>query len=258
MKRIFSFGMALMAMLMVFSGVAIADHNPRDYTYTTDQIKVGNAGSECSQLGTLLGTEFTYAYKFNEDADEGAPNETETAEFFDTDGNLVHSNTITISNSDGNYFDWSSSPNGIGAVMVKAGTGYNVWYYDPQAKSDTHLVGYQDRSVSHVTFCWNLDVTAPGQWCSPGYWRQEQHLDSWAATGYETTDLFSAELGYSVTLSKKGERDSANTDPTLLQVLQNPQWYGGDDFNAVGDLLSDAHPDVNFDGLRVEDSCPLN
>jgi hypothetical protein len=53
-------------------------------------------------------------------------------------------------------------------------------------------------------------------------------------------------------------RDDAPTDPTLWQVLQAPQWYGGDAFNAVGDLLSGAHPDVNFGGERVEDSCPLN
>lgn len=44
----------------------------------------------------------------------------------------------------------------------------------------------------------------------------------------------------------------------LLQVVQNPQWYGGGATNNVGDLLSGAHPDVNYTGERVEDSCPLN
>jgi hypothetical protein len=98
----------------------------------------------------------------------------------------------------------------------------------------------------------------PGQWCSPGYWRQSHHLDSWAATGYSPDDLFYDALGYYPTLSKKGVDDGATTNPTLWQVLQSPQWYGGDAFNAVGDLLSLAHPDVNFLGTRVEDSCPLN
>lgn len=51
--------------------------------------------------------------------------------------------------------------------------------------------------------------------------------------------------------------DGATTNPTLWEVLQAPQWYDGDAFNAVGDLLSAAHPDVNFTGERVEDSCPL-
>jgi hypothetical protein len=60
------------------------------------------------------------------------------------------------------------------------------------------------------------------------------------------------------TLSKKGMKDGAPADPTLGDVVHNPQWYGGSAFNDVGDLLSEAHPDVNFNGERVEDSCPLN
>jgi hypothetical protein len=97
-----------------------------------------------------------------------------------------------------------------------------------------------------------------GEWCSPGYWRQPHHLSSWEATGYSPDDLFYDALGYYPTLSKKGTEDGATTNPTLWEVLQSPQWYGGDAFNAVGDLLSEAHPDINFLGIRVEDSCPLN
>jgi hypothetical protein len=143
--------------------------------------------------------------------------------------------------------------------MVKAGTGYNVYTYNPQAVSDTGLYAYEGKAVSHVSFCWNPDaVPQAGEWCSPGYWRQEQHLDSWDATIYKTTDSFTGILGYVPKLSKLGEQAGATTDPTLLEVLQSPQYYGGDAFNAVGDLLSEAHPDVDFTGTRVEDSCPLN
>jgi hypothetical protein len=95
-------------------------------------------------------------------------------------------------------------------------------------------------------------------WCSPGYWRQTQHLDSWAATGFRPDELFSATVGFMPPVSKLGVTNGATTDPTLWQVLQAPQFYGGDAFNAVGDLLSGAHPDVNFLSTRVEDSCPLN
>lgn len=249
---------AASALAMGISGPATAADNPPDYIYTTDQIKVGNAGSECSQLGDLLGKEFVYAYKWNENAGEEAPNGSETANFYDIDNNLEHSNTITISNSTGSVFDWSSSPNGIGAVMVKAGTGYNVYVYDPQAKSDTGLYAYENKAVSHVTFCWNKDTTAVSEWCSPGYWRQDQHLDSWVATGIKPDDTFYSKFGYYPKLSKLGVSAGAALKPTLWQVLQFPQYYGGDAFNAVGDLLSDAHPDVNFTGVRVEDSCPLN
>ncbi len=96
-----------------------------------------------------------------------------------------------------------------------------------------------------------------GQWCSPGYWRQEQHLDSWAATGISPTALYITYFGLP-TISNQGKRSGAPTNPTLWQVLQKPEWYGGSAFNNVGDLLSDAHPDVNYQGERVEDSCPLN
>lgn len=249
---------AASALAMGISSPATAADNPSDYIYTSEEIKVGNAGSECSQLGVKLNKEFVYAYKWNEATDEGAPNGSETANFYDMNNNLEHSNNITISNSTGSVFDWSSTPNGIGAVMVKAGTGYNVYVYDPQAKSDTGLYAYQNKAVSHVTFCWNKDTTAVSEWCSPGYWRQDQHLDSWVATGLKPEDNFNDELGYYPKLSKLGVRAGATSNPTLWQVLQSPQYYGGDAFNAVGDLLSDAHPDVNFTGVRVEDSCPLN
>lgn len=106
---------------------------------------------------------------------------------------------------------------------------------------------------------WVVDVSIVcNQWCSPGYWRQTQHLDSWEATGYSPDDLFYDALGYYPILSAKGMMDGAPTNPTLWDVLQNPEWYGGDAFNAVGDLLSAAHPDVSFGGERVENSCPLN
>lgn len=239
----------VLAMLLVSVGVVWAEGNSVVY----DNWQSGNAAFECSQIG-----EYTYAWKIDEGGAEGAPNGSETANFYDLDGNLVHSNTITILNSDGKVFDWSSSPNGIGAVIVKAGQGANVWFYDPQAMSDTGLNAYQNRDISHVTFCWNPDYTPPGEWCSPGYWRQAHHLDSWDATDYSPDDSFYYALGYYPTLSKQGQKSGATTNPTLWQVLQAPQYYGGDAFNAVGDLLSAAHPDVDFLGERVEDSCPLN
>jgi hypothetical protein len=87
------------------------------------------------------------------------------------------------------------------------------------------------------------------EWCSPGYWRN--HLDSWT----EHDVLFSAVIG-EVTLSKLGVKRGMTANPTLLQVLQGPQYYGGAAFNAVGDYLSEIY--VNFNGVRVPGSCPLN
>lgn len=167
---------------------------------------------------------------------------------------------LTVEVTDGTYVSFSSSF-GIGAVIVKGSNAANVYVYEPQVKSDSGLASPPNSStrpagLSNITFCWNPEP-APGQWCSPGYWRQPQHLGSWAATGYTTSTKYSAVFGAAPARNRQGVTNNAPADPTLLEVLQYPQYYGGDAFNAVGDLLSAAHPDVNFTGVRVEDSCPL-
>jgi hypothetical protein len=105
----------------------------------------GDAEAECAQLG-----DFMYAFKID-GWDEGNMNGDYLAEFENG-----HSNTITILNSDGSIFDWSAT-NSIGAVIVKAGTGANVFLYDPQAFADQELFGWDNKEVSHTTFCWNPD-----------------------------------------------------------------------------------------------------
>jgi hypothetical protein len=105
----------------------------------------GGAVAECAQLG-----DFMYAYKID-NWDGGDMNDDYLAEFMDG-----HSNTITILNSDGSIFDWSAS-NSIGAVIVKAATGANVFLYNPQAFADQGLFGWDNKEVSHTTFCWNPD-----------------------------------------------------------------------------------------------------
>jgi hypothetical protein len=165
-------------------------------------------------------------------------------------------------NTDGTYVSWSSTF-GIGAVIVKGTNDANVYVYDPQAKSDSGLASPSagksggPGGLSNITFCWNPEDDDEGQWCSPGYWRQTHHLDSWAATGISPDELYSAYFA-PVSLSKKALSEGANANPTLWEVLQSPQWYGGEAFNNVGDLLSEAHPDVDFNGERIGDSCPLN
>jgi len=99
-----------------------------------------------------------------------------------------------------------------------------------------------------------------GEWCSPGFWRNSPIAagEAAAAGGFSLDDLY---LDFFDELEGVNERQRERLglpeSPTLMQVLQFPQVYGGDAFNDVGDLLSEAHPDVAFDGERVEDSCPL-
>ncbi len=171
--------------------------------------------------------------------------------------------TITWSTTDNKYVSWAGEHGGM-AIIVKGGPGAHVYYYtlDPYYNYDSYLVsptnpGGNIPDLSNITFCYNPPQEM-GQWCSPGYWRQTQHLDSWIATGYSPDDLFFDVFGYYPPISKLGRTNGATTNPTLWDVLQAPQYYGAEAFNAIGDLLSAAHPDVNFLGERIEDSCPLN
>jgi hypothetical protein len=75
--------------------------------------------------------------------------------------------------------------------------------------------------------------TPVGEGCTPGYWKQPQHFDSWTAP-YDPTDLFSDHF------------EDAFPGLTLLEVLQQ----GGGGLNALGRhtvaaLLNAASPDVS-------------
>lgn len=81
--------------------------------------------------------------------------------------------------------------------------------------------------------------------CTPGYWKQDQHLDSWAATGFSTKDTFNS-------VFKVTQYVRSNGKPyTLLEVMR--ELNGNADpiatnlgFHAVAALLNAAHPSVNF------------
>ncbi len=117
-----------------------------------DPWKSGNAGFECTEATKYTGVTYLYSYKI--DSWSGQIGGGFTASF--PDG---HSNTITITNNDGTYFDWSATQ-AIGAVIVKGGNAANIFKYDPQATADTGMVSPINNSgnpaaVSHATFCWN-------------------------------------------------------------------------------------------------------
>jgi hypothetical protein len=146
---------ALAAILaLAAAGMAIADTTTVFVTPTTIGGVSGGAVNECKAVGT-----YAYAWKINEGNGEEAPNGSYTTTAFQ-DG---HTNTISIANSDGQFFDWSASPNTIGAVLVKASTYINVFDYVPQASADTGLYSPinanngEHYDISHVTFCWNKD-----------------------------------------------------------------------------------------------------
>jgi hypothetical protein len=86
-------------------------------------------------------------------------------------------------------------------------------------------------------------VTCEG--CTPGYWKQQQHLDSWAPTGCKTTDKFNTVFGVTQYVKNNG------TPYTLLEVMQHCSGNGDPvstnlGFHAVAALLNAAHPNVSY------------
>ncbi len=83
-------------------------------------------------------------------------------------------------------------------------------------------------------------------WCSPGFWKNHEEL--WTAflgVKYASIGSWRAPLS-----SKAG----AGADPTLQQVVENPQIYGGPATNSVADYLSN-----KFFGTKIGsgvESCP--
>jgi len=134
------------AIAVSLSGVALAASVE---PVLLNPFQAGDAVNECAQAGV-----YQYAYKI--DNWSAGLFGLYVAAFDDG-----HVNNITVSNNDGTLFDWSASPNPIGAVIVKGGPMANAFYYSPQAASDTGLFApinpnnNQHYGISHVTFCWN-------------------------------------------------------------------------------------------------------
>jgi len=89
--------------------------------------------------------------------------------------------------------------------------------------------------------------------CTPGYWPQDQHLDSWGPTGFRPVDVsetlkadtFNGVFGVS------DYKKSDGTPYTLLEVMRELNGNGDPvstnlGFHAVAALLNAAHPNVNF------------
>jgi hypothetical protein len=256
MKGKVLFQVLAMAVALLFAGstgVMAASVTPTEIPQVS-----GGAADECSVVGT-------YDCSFKIDEWQNQNNDgTYTAVCTNPDPpNDDWSTDITISNSNNLVFDWSSSPSSIGAVLVKSATVITVFQYDPQVFSDTGLYTLNNQEISHVTFCYNFEEqVANGQWCSPGYWRNHpEEADVAAASCHFDLDVatYSDEFGgVNPPRSPKGVKDGAPEDPTLRELLNHPEWYGGEAYNTVGDLLSRCHEGVNFTGERVPDSCPLN
>lgn len=126
--------LALLLVLFVSSVVRAASVTPE----LVDPWRSGDAYKECRDNA---GSTCDFAYKIDNNT---AGNPTVTT---------PEGNTITISNSNGYTFDWSSNwP--VCLVIVKAGTGAYLYWYSG-AYGDTGLSAPSGKEISHVTFCYN-------------------------------------------------------------------------------------------------------
>ena len=113
--------------------------------------------------------------------------------------------TITISNSNGDVFDWTSTV-GIDAILVKGGNaGNNFYVYEPPTE-DTGDTGLgvpnpDNNSISHVSFCLDNDSggggevtvtkTAVPSWTRGYTWQLEKSVNK------DTWKLFKGDTGSS-------------------------------------------------------------
>jgi len=101
-------------------------------------------------------------------------------------------------------------------------------------------------SFSWITAALSLPPTPP-EGCTPGYWKQDQHFDSWYDPN-DPDDDFKNVFGCPITIKWSDKGKPANeSEPTLLQALQAKG--GGESAlarHAVAALLNAANPDVNY------------
>ena len=71
----------------------------------------------------------------------------------------------------------------------------------------------------------------PGNGCTPGYWKVKQHWDSWAGTGYTTTQLISSVFTVPAGLTRNGISLGAYT------MVQGLSFQGGSTVSAKAEIL---------------------
>ena len=139
------------------------------------------------------------------------------------------------------------------------GTAFNV------PTSPNHVVANRQTSISNLgaanqsgcenptgvdykgTVTWTVPVITT--WCSPGFWKNHEELwPQYLNTLYSSIGSFRAPLG------NKAPTSGPGSNPTLQQVVENPQIYGGPATNSVADYLSNKFFGTPI-GSGVE-SCP--
>jgi hypothetical protein len=153
----------------------------------------------------------------------------------------VQRGTATTNDPEKGLVSVSLAPGWKVDLCVKGGeTVVFAYGLSSSENSGTPVLGGsgQPADISHFSYRL-IPPTVTGEWCSPGFWKN--NYGAWEPTGYTPTS------------------DDPVTGKTFGYILANPKTYAKTgDFERIADILSTAHPDVDFSGDRVADSCPLS
>jgi|GEM_PF-1731734 len=122
----------------------------------------------------------------------------------------------TASTSGNGTYTFGSLFGGTYSVCVTPASGYTQTY-DLDGLATPHCATATLATAQHrtdVDFGYLFPPTIGGQGCTPGYWKQSQHFDSWKV--YATSDMIDAVFG--VTFRSVG-KNNPKGPLTLLQAL---------------------------------------
>ncbi len=203
-----------------------------------------------------------------------------TYHFFDDALQLISSQTV--SGNQAVSFPYPANYSGAGYFAVTAEyidasgqTKFKIgakWYLDCSAKpTDTPTPTPTDTPTPTPTF--TPPPPSGGQGCTPGYWRQEHHYDSWM--GYSPSDdfetVFSVDasfsptnLGNAVQLNGGGERALARHAVAALLNSTNPSVSFFYTTAQVISMVQQAYATGSFETVKNlfeaqnDTVCPLN
>ena len=125
----------------------------------------------------------------------------------------------------------------------------NIQAGDPDPLPNTITTVYSvnglNTTITRTASC-SVDIVQPpgGEGCTPGYWKQPQHFDSWV--GFTQDQFFDAVFGVDVTIRVDAKTEDPNA--TLLEALDaNGGGINALARHAVAALLNASNPDVDSD-----------
>lgn len=201
---------------------------------------------------------------------------------------VTNGNNATENLTDGECRTIQTSGTGVTVTVTETGAqaGYEFDYVEVTtilagtttflgSFTDPTVVGHIDGDEGVLAVYFNKPIeTVGGQGCTPGYWKQEQHFDSWTSP-YDPTDLFSDHfedafggMTLAEVLAQGGGGLAAlgrHTVAALLNGASGGVSYGQTDleviaaFNAVyPGTKGDYNTLKNSFAVANEAGCPLN